>query len=52
VWVVLRGRLRIRGGGTDVTVGAGEYLHVPEDSPGEVEALEDTALVCVSVPAH
>jgi ethanolamine utilization protein EutQ (cupin superfamily) len=52
VWVLLRGRLRIRGGDADVTVSAGEYLHVPEDSPGEVEALEDTTLVCVSVPAH
>lgn len=52
VWVVLRGRLRIRSASTDITVGAGDYLHVPEDSPGEVEAMEDTTLVCVSVPAH
>ncbi|MBN6039007.1 cupin [Amycolatopsis sp. 195334CR] len=48
VWVVLSGALRV----DTVTVRAGEYVHVPEQTPGEVEALEDTTLVCVSVPAH
>lgn len=52
VWVVLRGRLRIRNGDRTITATAGDYLHVPENSPGEVEAIEETALVCVSVPAH
>jgi len=52
VWVVVRGRIRIRGDDTEVIAGAGDFLHVPEDSPGEVEALEDTVLVSVSVPAH
>lgn len=52
VWVVIHGRLLIRSGDTDITVGPGEFLHVPENSPGQVEATEDTALVCVSVPAH
>jgi ethanolamine utilization protein EutQ (cupin superfamily) len=52
VWVVIHGRLRIRSGDSDITVGPGQFVHVPEDSPGEVEATEDTTLVCVSVPAH
>lgn len=52
VWVLTRGRLRIRGGETDVVVGPGDFLHVPEGSPGEVEAIEDTSLVAISVPAH
>lgn len=52
VWVVMRGALRIRGGGIDVVVRAGEFVQVPEQSPGTVEAIEDTVLVCVSVPAH
>ncbi|SDE35460.1 cupin [Glycomyces harbinensis] len=52
VWVVVHGRIRIRSAGSEVEIGPGGFLHVPEDSPGEVEALEDTALVCVSVPAH
>lgn len=52
IWVIVSGRLRIRNGNTDVTAGAGDYLHVPERSPGEVVAIEETTLVCVSVPAH
>ncbi|ACQ81574.1 hypothetical protein Bcav_3331 [Beutenbergia cavernae DSM 12333] len=52
VWVVVSGRLRIVGPGGVVTAGAGEYLHVPRETPGELEAVEDTTLVCVSVPAH
>ncbi|WP_116951464.1 cupin domain-containing protein [Jiangella endophytica] len=52
VWVVLRGALRISGDGVDVVVRAGDFVQVPEQSPGRVEALDDTLLVCVSVPAH
>ncbi|GAA1182571.1 cupin domain-containing protein [Nesterenkonia xinjiangensis] len=52
VWVVLRGELRVTGGSSELLVHAGEFLHVPEDSPGQVEAMVDTDLVCVSVPAH
>lgn len=52
VWVVLSGALRLHGSGEDVVVRAGEFVQVPEQSPGTVEALEDTLLVCVSVPAH
>ena len=52
VWVVLSGVLRVGTAGDAVTVRAGEFVHVPEQAPGTVEALEDTRLVCVSVPAH
>src|SRR5690606_9704833 len=52
VRVVIHGRLLIRGGDQDLMVGPGEFVHVPENSPGEVEAIEDTTLVSVSVPAH
>lgn len=52
VWVVVSGALAIRSGGSELTATAGDFLHVPEASPGEVEATDDTRLVCVSVPAH
>jgi quercetin dioxygenase-like cupin family protein len=52
VWVVLSGALRVGAGSDAVTVRAGEFVHVPEQAPGTVEALEDTKMVCVSVPAH
>lgn len=52
VWVVVSGRLRIESGGQMLAAGTGAFLHVPEGSPGEVHALEDTRLVCVSVPPH
>lgn len=52
VWVVVRGALRVGAEDDPVTVRAGDFVHVPERTPGVVEALEDTALVCVSVPAH
>lgn len=52
VWVVLTGAVRV-GAGTDaVTVREGDFVHVPEQTAGIVEALEDTTMVCVSVPAH
>lgn len=52
VWVVLSGTLRVGAGSAAVTVRAGDFVHVPEQAPGVVEALEDTTMVCVSVPAH
>ncbi|MBL6276561.1 hypothetical protein JMF97_10335 [Micromonospora fiedleri] len=52
VWVVLSGALRVGAEGDAVTVRAGDFVHVPEQAPGIVEALEDTTMVCVSVPAH
>lgn len=52
IWVVLDGTLRVGGEGDAVTVGAGDFVHVPEQTPGIVEAVEDTTMVCVSVPAH
>jgi quercetin dioxygenase-like cupin family protein len=52
VWVVLSGALRVGAGSEAVTVRAGDFVHVPEQAPGTVEALEDTTMVCVSVPAH
>lgn len=52
VWVVLSGALRVGAGSDAVTVGAGDFVHVPEQAPGVVEALQDTTMVCVSVPAQ
>lgn len=52
VWVVLSGAIRVGAGDDAVTVRTGEYVHVPEQAPGIVEALEDTTMVCVATPAH
>lgn len=52
LWVVLSGAIRVGIAGDAVTVGTGDFVHVPEQSPRIVEALEDTRMVCVSVPAH
>ncbi|WP_148239359.1 cupin [Ruania zhangjianzhongii] len=52
VWVVLHGCLRLRSRDSELTVHAGQYAHVPEHTPGELEALQDTTLACISVPAH
>ncbi|QFU87215.1 cupin domain-containing protein [Amycolatopsis sp. YIM 10] len=52
IWVVLSGALRVGAGNDAVTVRAGDFVHVPEQAPGIVEAIEDTTMVCVSVPAH
>lgn len=52
VWVLLTGALRVGAGRAAVTVEAGEYVYVAEQAPGAVEALEDTTMVCISVPAH
>jgi quercetin dioxygenase-like cupin family protein len=52
IWVVLSGALRVGADSDAVTVRAGDFVHVPEQAPGTVEAIEDTTMVCVSVPAH
>lgn len=52
VWVVLSGALRVGDESDAVTARAGDFVHAPEQAPGIVEALEDTTMVCVSVPAH
>jgi quercetin dioxygenase-like cupin family protein len=52
IWVVISGTIRVGDGTRALTVGAGEYVHIPEQTPGSVEAIEDTTMVCVSVPAH
>jgi ethanolamine utilization protein EutQ (cupin superfamily) len=52
VWVVLSGVLRVGDANGTVTVRGGEFVHIPEQAPGTVEALEDTTMVCVSAPAH
>lgn len=52
VWVVLRGWLAIDDGVAVKMVREGEFLHVPANTPGRARAVEDTTLVCVSVPAH
>lgn len=52
VWVVLVGALRVGAGGDAVTVRAGDFVHVPEQAPGVVEAIADTTVVCVSAPPH
>src|SRR5690625_721839 len=52
VWVVVTGRLRITSGATVLSVTEGMFVHIPEDSPGQVDAVADTVCVCVSVPGH
>jgi quercetin dioxygenase-like cupin family protein len=52
IWVVLSGTLRVGVEGDVITARAGDFVHVPEQAPGVVEALDDTTMVCVSVPAH
>ncbi|GAA1107001.1 cupin [Nocardiopsis metallicus] len=52
VWMVITGALTLRTGGSTLPAGPGDLLHVPEDSPGELTADEDTELACVSVPVH
>lgn len=52
VWVVLSGALRVGAPPDAVDVRAGDFVHVPEQAPGIVEAVEDATMVCVSVPAH
>lgn len=52
VWIVISGLLRLGPAGAETTVGPGQFVHVPEHSPGHVEAVEATVLVSVSVPPH
>lgn len=52
VWVVTKGVLTLRSEGRTLTASAGELLHLPPDTPGEVVADTETELVCVSVPPH
>lgn len=52
VWVVISGRIRVTSGREVFTADVGEFLHVPECSEGWVEALEETELISISVPAH
>jgi ethanolamine utilization protein EutQ (cupin superfamily) len=52
IWVIIKGGLTIRDGDLEVSARAGEFLHVPTESPGQVVADGDTELVCVSVPGH
>jgi quercetin dioxygenase-like cupin family protein len=52
VWIVIDGQLRIRSDDTVTTARTGDYLHIPDNTPGQVEATEKTVLVCVSVPGH
>lgn len=52
VWVVLRGRIRVGEGSHAVEAGAGDYVHVPRNTPGELLAVEKTTMVCVAAPAH
>ncbi|MEV6816348.1 cupin domain-containing protein, partial [Micromonospora sp. NPDC051296] len=42
IWVVLSGAVRVGAGSDAVTVHAGDFVHVPEQAPGVVEAIEDT----------
>jgi quercetin dioxygenase-like cupin family protein len=50
--MILSGALRVGTASEAVTARAGDFVHVPEQAPGTVEALEDTTMVCVSVTAH
>lgn len=52
IWVVFHGRIRVGDRDNVVEAKAGDYVHVPEQTPGEVVAMEDTHIVCVSAPAH
>jgi ethanolamine utilization protein EutQ (cupin superfamily) len=52
VWVVLNGMLRVGSADAAVTAEAGDLVYVPVQTPGTVEAIEDTTMVCVSAPAH
>jgi quercetin dioxygenase-like cupin family protein len=52
IWVVLIGTLRLGTETDGVTVRAGDYVHVPEQAAGVVEAIDDAKVICVSVPAH
>ncbi|GAA1755374.1 hypothetical protein GCM10009767_13350 [Kocuria aegyptia] len=50
--MVLRGRIRVGEGSHVIEAGAGDYVHVPQNTPGELFAVEKTTMVCVAAPAH
>lgn len=52
IWVVLAGRIAVESHAHPIVANAGDFLHVPQHTPGAVVAMEDTRLVCISVPAH
>jgi len=49
VWVVVHGHLEVMTVHGDRTARTGDHVHVPENSPGHVAALEDTRFVSVAV---
>lgn len=49
---VAQGSLRFRIGGREVTVGAGEMIHIPPDVPHWTEALEDAIVFEIFSPAR
>jgi quercetin dioxygenase-like cupin family protein len=52
VTMVLSGSVQMKMGGQSVIVGAGESLAVPSNAPHLAEALEDSTVVEVFVPAR
>ncbi len=52
IWVVLCGQLRVGDPNDAVIARTGHFVHIPEQAPGVVEAIDDTTIVCISVPAH
>ncbi len=49
---VLQGTLKLLVGGDEVTLREGEVLHIPADTPHQVEALDDTFVLGVFSPAR
>ena len=52
VTMVLSGSVQMKMGGQSIIVGAGESLAVPSNAPHLAEALEDSTVVEVFVPAR
>lgn len=52
VTMVVSGSVQMRMGGRSIVVGAGESLAVPSNAPHLAEALEDSTVVEVFVPAR
>lgn len=52
IWVVISGSLRLRLAESTLTANAGEFLYVPAETLGEVLAVTDAEMICISVPAH
>ena len=47
---VLQGKLKYKSGGKEVTVQAGEVIHIPAGVPHEIEILEDMVVLDVFSP--